>query len=141
MRADDNIIKSRLLIALPTSLRSALVGHEDANVEQYAKIADSMMAVAASASPFKTVNTVRQGDFKGRRDFNPVNNAADKSFAPRPFYDGQRPKICNSHIFFGEHARSCRRWCKWPGRRPRIVGMGEKTPFPSRPSTPFRTNK
>ena len=39
------MIKSRLLTALPTSLRSALVGHEDTNVELYAKIADSMMVV------------------------------------------------------------------------------------------------
>ena len=56
LKADDKIIKSRLLTALPTSLHSVLVGHEDANVEQYAKIAVSMMAVVASSSPFKTVN-------------------------------------------------------------------------------------
>ena len=40
------MIKSRLLTALPTSLRSALLGHEDVNVEQYAKIADGIMAVS-----------------------------------------------------------------------------------------------
>ena len=72
--------------------------HEDANVEQYAKIADSMMAVAASASPFKTVNTVRQGDFRGRRDFNPVNNAADKSFTPRW---AKTKDLQFSYIFWG----------------------------------------
>ena len=59
-----------------------MVGHEDANVEQYAKIADSMIAVAASSSPFKTVNAVRQEDFKGWRNFNPMNNTTNKYFGP-----------------------------------------------------------
>ena len=65
LKVDDKIIKSRILTALPTSLRYALVGHEDANVEQYSKIADSMMAVAASSSPFKTVNSAKQVTSKG----------------------------------------------------------------------------
>ena len=84
-------MKSRLLTALPTSLFLALVDHEDANVEQYGKKADSMMVVAASSSPFKTVKAVGQGDFKMRRVLNPMNNTTNKSFVPRPFYERQRP--------------------------------------------------
>ena len=58
LKADDKIIKSRLLTSLPTSLRSALVGYEDTNIEQYAKITDSMMVVEDFSSPIKTVNAV-----------------------------------------------------------------------------------
>ena len=36
LKADDTIVKSRLLTALPPHFRSALVGHEDVTIEQYA---------------------------------------------------------------------------------------------------------
>ena len=56
LKADETISKSSLLTVLPTHLRSALVGHEEKSVDQYTKIADSMVAVDASATPFSSVN-------------------------------------------------------------------------------------
>ena len=120
LKAVERIIKSKQLTALPISLRSALVGHEDANVEQYAKIVDRMMAVAPYSSPFKTLNVVRQGDFNGRRDFNPMNNTTNKSFLTKT----KNLQLAN---YFSEHAWSCRCWCKWPGRRPRMLVFNSYT--------------
>ena len=45
---NDDLIKSRHLTALPVNIRSALVGHDSLSLEQYAKIADSMVAVVGS---------------------------------------------------------------------------------------------
>ena len=53
LTADDTIIKSRLLSAFPPCLRSAYVGHDESPLNQYAKIADSMLAVWAKDTPFK----------------------------------------------------------------------------------------
>ena len=52
LAVDGAIVKSRLLSALPTNLRSALVGYDDCTLEQYSKFADSVVAVASSESPF-----------------------------------------------------------------------------------------
>ena len=120
VQVDDTIVKSRLLSALPIQIRSALVGHEDSDLKTFAKIADSMMAVLPPAIPFRVQAVDKQAvaapSEPQQRTF---------SNAPRPFYPNQRPKICNSHIFYGSRARSCRSWCQWPGNKPRILRPGK----------------
>jgi len=133
LKADDTIIKSRLLTALPVHLRSALVGHEDTAVDQYAKIADSMVAVAVPQSPF--INAVST-EFR-QNSSQPFANRSDRKFTVRPFYPDQKPRICNAHIFYGTRARSCRRWCQWPSKRPnQVLNDHQKTPHQSRSSSP-----
>jgi len=134
---DDSIVKSRLLSAFPVHLKSALVGHDDASLESFAKIADSMIAVSQQVSPF--VNAVQasssdrnQGQFHGdKRSFQPFQRSQI-----RPFYPDQRPRICNAHIFYAEKARTCRHWCRWPGQRGKVLKNNEKTPHQSRSSSP-----
>ncbi len=152
LAVDDAIVKSRLLSALPTNLRSALVGHDNCSLDQYAKIADSMLAVASNESPFINVNhvgssdmaTLERQDFRGRfRHNNPQNSQMTRRepqnrYTPRPFYAEQRPKICNAHIYYADRARSCRHWCQWPGNRGRMVGDGQPTPRQSRHNSPTK---
>jgi len=143
---EDTIIKSRLLSALPHSIRSALVGHDNVSVEQYAQIADSMIAVAKmSSSPF-TVGKVeekshysdRQSSSCANRNNYSGNRSQNKSSfcGVRPFYDGQRPRVCNGHIFYGNRSRTCRHWCEWPSRPSRMLKDNEKTPRNSRANSP-----
>ena len=111
MTPDDSIIKSRLLYALPTHLRSALVGHDSVSVEQYGQIADSMLAV--TGMPLLSPFTVAQVQQEKRFDnWHP----RQKQFVVCPFHEGQKPRVCNAHIFYGKYARSCRRWCVWPDK-------------------------
>jgi len=133
---DDNIIKSRLLSALPCHIRSALVGHDSVSVDQYAAIADSMLAVAGNQNHF--VGAVRSN---GQASSNSPRHTGqqrqnNKFFPPRPFFEGQRPRVCNSHIYWGSKARNCRHWCHWPDKPKHILKDNEKTPRNSRPSTP-----
>ena len=132
---DDTIIKSRLLSAIPANMRASLIGHDDVSLDQYARIADSIMAVASRETPFINVNAVGTSD--SRTAFNPRQNEGQKKFSGvRPFYPDQRPMLCNSHIFFADRARSCRRWCRWPGRKPEMLRENERTPHQSRPASP-----
>ena len=34
----------------------------------------------------------------------------------QPFREGQRPKVCRAHIYFGVEARTCKPWCQWPDK-------------------------
>ena len=52
LKLDDNMIKSRLFSALPNIIHAALVGHDSAALDDYIKIADSMIAVAAPSIDF-----------------------------------------------------------------------------------------
>ena len=145
LTADDDIVKSRLLKALPAHLRSALVGHDSVSLDQYAKIADSMLSVSISTSPFVSVNSVsseeprktwhRNDNFdKPSQRNNQRSN--QRSFAVRPFYSDQRPKLCNAHIFYAERARTCRPWCRWPGKKGQSLKDHQQTPAQSRSSSP-----
>lgn len=162
--ADDSIIKSRLLSALPPNIKASLVGHDDQPLDNYARIADSMMAVAGhnlyslSAATCQSSepdiaptprcsqmcgveNKNNYGNF-GRnyhRDQKPNFNRSNK-FTVRAFYDEQRPKICNAHIFYADRARTCRPWCKWPVKRQRMLRDHEVTPAQSRSSSPAKND-
>ena len=145
LTVNDDIIKSRLLTALPPHIRSALVGHENNELETFAKIADSMFAVAARDTPF--ISTVSHVKSQNNTDSSPRGEKSQSFNAreniknisanlPRPFFRGQRPRICNAHIYYASRARSCRPWCQWPGPKPKITPQGQKTPRQSRSSSP-----
>ena len=130
VKVDDTIVKSRLLSALPIQIRSALVGHEDADLKTFAKIADSMLAVLPSTTPFRVQHTAKAPEARA----NP--RPQHSNGGPRPFYANQRQKVCNSHVFYGVRARTCRSWCQWPGNKPKILRPDEKTPSHSRAASP-----
>ena len=62
LKAEDKIIKSSLLTALPISLPSALVGHEDANVEQCANSATRTYILMNIHGPANAGANGREGD-------------------------------------------------------------------------------
>jgi len=161
--ADDALIKSRLLSALPPNIKAALVGHDSQPLEDYAKIADSMMAVAGE-NPY-AINAMYQppaqqhfshsgvpeisgvGQTSYHSNYNPRHHQPSslqhserpRQFsAVRPFYKDQRPKLCNAHIFYADRARTCRPWCKWPIKRQRMLRDNEATPVQSRHSSPVK---
>jgi len=139
LRAEDDIIKSRLLTALPQSLRSALVGHDTQPLETYAKIADSMVAVA-SPSPFVSLNYAQASQpsqyQRQSGNFTQNQHSANKGRSP---FQNMRPRICNAHIYYANNARTCRAWCKWPGRKPQVLSSNQKTPQQSRSSSPVNS--
>lgn len=149
MQVDESIIKSRLLSALPPNIKSALVGHDSLPLDNYAEIADSMLAVAQPVNHYSHIGHIdhektyttqeNKQQFQYKKPYTSQENKQYKnSYTVRPFYQGQRPHVCNSHIFFADRARNCRPWCKWPNKDKgtRILNVHEKTPNHSRSSSP-----
>ena len=149
LKVDEKIVKSQILTALPHAIRSALVGHENSTLDDFSKIADSMLSITTSnlADPFSIAavdmaNNMFDGRHRGswRTDYRqpPFRRTEDRQvdgkskLSVRPFYIGQIPRVCNAHIFYCEHAWSCRRWCKWPNKHQHILRDNEKTPRHSR---------
>ena len=159
LEVEEKIVKSQLLAAMPHTIRSALVGHEKASIDEFASIADSMLSITGSQSssnPFligavqeeqlcsnRTGQPWRRDHNSGRKFQHDSYFVSNTKFNVKPFYSGQRPRVCNAHIFYGERARSCRHWCRWPNKPQRILKDNEKTPSNSRPSSPAssRLNK
>ena len=47
---EEDIIKSRLISALPSNIQAALIGHDKERLDSFSRIADSMLAVARNSS-------------------------------------------------------------------------------------------
>ena len=150
LKPEDDIVKSRLLSALPAHIRSALVGHDSATLDQYAKIADSMLAVAQPNNEYhvgalqhdnSNSGSNRSNNNNHRSNFSSHNNkdnnqTVNKTYSVRSFYPRQRPRVCNSHVFYGTRARHCRPWCQWPNKPRSVLRENEQTPRNSRPASP-----
>ena len=165
LNTDESIIKSRLLSALPANIRAALVGHDNVPLMDYAKIADSMLAVAAPQSNpvgighFQDSSSACFNESSGQSRSNTIGAFGQQSSSNtrfershgnhnpryqhsntiRPFHRNQRSQICNAHIFYASKARTCRPWCKWSNKADqRILQEKEKTPVQSRPNSPLK---
>ena len=134
----DDVLKHRLMQALPPSTRAALSGHLELSVNQFAKLADTIYSysrdtdtsyvAAVSSNPFAT-------DFQRipRRQPLPHSKATSNSTnSIEPFATGQKPKICRFHVFYADKARRCKPWCKWPGQRPTITDPSSRAASPNR---------
>ena len=146
---DEAIIKSRILSALPPNIKAALVGHDSAALDDYVKIADSMLAVASPAVNPYSLSAVESGFRRNQpaetRRFNSYNHQQFNRYSNlqtgnncsniRQLFRDQRPKLCHAHILYAEKARTCRRWCRWPNKPKTELRDNEKTPAQSRTSS------
>ena len=149
LTAQEDLIKSRLISAVPATVRTALVGHDDVSLEQFAKIADSMLSVVSNESPFIAHSYEEKRHWPNRQNHQPRHHqftqSSEDQLQPqkrnfrngvRPFYANQRARICNAHIYYAGDARTCRPWCKWPGQKGKIIPQNKDTPYQSRSSSP-----
>ena len=62
-------------------------------------------------------------------------------FSVMYFSPGQQPKICRSHLYFLDDARTCKPWCGYPNKSRHIKILPNSRPSsPARPSSPRRNN-
>ena len=129
LHPSEDVLRVKLIKAMPESTRMSLTGHQHMSLEDFAQVADSLYELALRQPTICQINStkqvhnptnINQGQFS--------NNHAQQRYAGThtpiadlglvPFSVGQRQKICRYHIFFGERARACKPWCKWPGTKP-----------------------
>lgn len=140
LRANDDEITQKLLRCLPPSVSTPLRAFQDLPPHRVAALADSMM-ISPPVAPVHHVSQLHSS--QRRHDHDP-----DPQVSPqlKPFHQGQKPKICRAHIFYGSRARSCRPWCQFPnssssGSRPRVLSTSEHTPSQSRTASPDRRHE
>ena len=125
LQVDDDVVRHRLLQAMPHATKIALSAHSALPLSEFAKLADTIYSYTqVSEYNVAAVDTKAKIPFRMEKDSN-------KTFSDcRPFSEGQRPKICRFHLFYAGKARRCKPWCKWPGQKPAIIDPT------SRPNSP-----
>lgn len=109
----EELLKHRLVTSQPAEIAAVLMSQANhLSASQLGELADQMLTLRPRTS---SSNAVIPGV---ERSTSVPLQQRSKHTGLTPFREGQRQLICRSHIFYGERARSCRPWCKWPGSKP-----------------------
>ena len=133
----DSIVRHKFLQSLPDSVRPVIAAQQELPVVQLGKLADNLL-------PYFNKQNVFQVERSQTRS--PNHRSEDNSRTPiglRPFSQDQRPKVCRAHIYFGDKARNCKSWCRWPSKSgcrilPNSRSASPSSTTSSRPSSPNR---
>ena len=154
LKTEDELIKHKLLTSLPPPVRAVMASHESKDLDSFVEIADTIVAVMPH--PQYAVSAVQQQNYeyvprpyrnpgfqqnsfgrgRGGGRFRGNNRVP---FNVMPFKPGQKPQVCRAHIYYGQAARTCRDWCTFPSRVPKIPEQ-QRTPAQSRPGSPQPTS-
>jgi len=116
----DEFLKIKFIKGVPDSIRPMLATHAADSLDELARVADTMLAYNPSMSvshvPPPRDCTPNPSSFnqahKPRITMNVKNFATDNiPYALRAFHATQKPQVCRAHLYYGNHARSCKPWC------------------------------
>ena len=136
--AGDDIVRHKFISALPNSISPIIASQGDLDFLRLGKMADELLIhMNRQESSQAHVNQLSSQAQQNRHSTS--TNAARSSqqipYGLRPFNKDQKPKVCRAHLWFGEKAKYCKPWCKWPNKNNSIQIQPS-----SRPSSPARNN-
>ena len=131
----DELIRHKFIQSLPAAMATVLAAQRDLTLVQMGKLADELVplvnspaVVAAHSVSFR--RTPRETS-PARRSNSPAPGVRSQ-LETEPFHEGQLPKVCRAHLYYGPAARSCRSWCAWPNKSRGMIRSRDPTPAPQR---------
>ena len=129
---DDDIVRHRFVQALPSSIAPVIAAQTDLELDRLGKITDDLIT---QFPDFRHTHAhVQQVVTKPQQNKN--KNRCDCPSGLRPFYSKQKPLVCRAHLYFGNQAKYCKPWCKWPNKN--NLQMQPSSRSNSRSSSPVR---
>ena len=127
----EDIIRHKFLQALPPSIAPVLASQKEMSFPQLGQLADELMPLLASGATTFGVRNVQATTAQQVRKCNIA-----LPIGLKPFGKDQKPVVCRAHLYFGEKARTCKNWCRWPAKRGNLQLLPN-----SRPSSPIKKNQ
>ena len=138
--ANDDLVRHRFTQALPSNLAPIIATQKSLTLDGLGTLADELVPLLREYNTSEVrsrSSNHNNGKFSSSSGSNYANRYSKHSLTLTPFSDGQRPKVCRCHIFFGNNAKSCRSWCQWPDKaKCRVVQSRNATPNVSRSNSP-----
>ena len=139
----EELVRHKMIKSLPPTVGAVLTAQRDLTLTQLGQLADELVPLMQSSCLVAQPHSDRQP--RGRspspsesrqprhtsryqedhtharykpRQYSPYSDQrADVQMGLHPFHDGQRPKVCRAHVYFGVEARTCKPWCQWPDKK------------------------
>lgn len=133
----DELVRHKFLQCVDPSI-AAVLAAQDIPLQQLGRLADELLPFMKKTGAYM-VNSERPTPPSVRpASPRPPSTTNSVPRGVQPFNDGQRPKVCRAHIYFGTAARTCRPWCQWPNK-PANIRMEPNSRPASRSSSPARS--
>ena len=143
----EDLVRHKMIKSLPPSVGAVLAAQRDLTLTQLGQLADELVPLMQtsclvahshsdrrptrrSPSPSDRWQPNYGSRYRSRQNSPHPEHRDDAPVGLHPFHDGQRPRVCRAHIFFGVDAKTCRSWCQWPDK------INAKIRPSSRPSSP-----
>ena len=126
----DDIARLKFLQTLPPNISSVLAAQKTLDMDQLGALANELLPYFATQQSTSVMAIAPNNSYKPDRSYEPRapwhnNNYNPRNFSPvstiplpiRPYKEGQRTKVCRSHLYYGGRAHTCKPWCTWPEKR------------------------
>ena len=127
-----DLVRHKFIQALPSSISPVVATQKDLSLQQLGKLADELMPFAQSqcmaVQPAATSKSASNPSTASTKTSSSIPTGV------RPFNSNQRPVVCRAHIYFGEKARTCKPWCRWPDKKNTSVLPSSRSSSPAPPS-------
>lgn len=123
----EDLVRHRFISSMPEAIRSICAGQTELNLVALGKLADDVASYTNTFNVAAIQDNKRQSQFdRARSDRRSESATLPKGL--QPFKPDQKPLVCRAHLYYGEKANSCRRWCRWPSKDGCRVQSRETTP-------------
>lgn len=118
----EQVVRHQFIQALPSTISPIIASQNNLSLKQLGQLADDLLPFmnnhqvnAVSNAPnyqhrSESSNRPSRSGYEARIDGN-------IPLGVRPYNSNQRPLVCRAHIYFGNKAKYCKKWCKWPQKQ------------------------
>jgi hypothetical protein len=127
---DEEVVRHRLLQAMPHQIRLTLSAHTNLGLSEFAKVADTIYGYQQDNFTVAAIGQPSTSKYQAARNFHQEEGNSNYG-SIQPFSAGQKPKLCRFHVYYADKAKRCKPWCKWPGRKPQITDPSSRASSPA----------
>lgn len=131
LTADEDLLKHKILKAMPISTQMALASHQGLKLADFVAVADSLLLISPQTQTVAKISQPQAENFSAKSQGESSQQRFSTTYLLHPFSPNQRPKICRYHLYFGPAAKRCKPWCVWPARKPAIIEPSSRSSSPS----------
>lgn len=122
----NDIIRHKFIQALPPTIAPVIASQTDIEMSKLGKLADDLVlyfnkqdGAYSVQETSSEIHQVGQNYYQHRSRPNFQSSFSGNSKLPwnvRPYNKDQKTKVCRAHLYFGDRANNCKKWCQWPNK-------------------------
>ena len=139
----EDLIRHQFVKSLPSTISPVVAAQKSLSLTQLGSMADELMPLHSQINTLSSGAPKHPHDGNGKYKRTQVEERKSEgiTFGLRPFFSGQRPKICRGHLYYANQSRTCKPWCKYPNKGGCTIKPSSRPPSRSSSPSPNKTSE